>query len=238
MFDNPGANDNIQDVLCILPMLRISLQTFPMLKITIPNPCHENWAHMQPNEQGRHCNSCSKTVVDFTEMNDEEVKNFLISKQYERICGRFSNKQLRQISIELPQNIFQVSLPFWKQFLVASLLVFSSTLFSCDANTQGAPLKQTALSTGLIAIHDSAVKNLNLPDTVPASKHRVGKPKVCRPLRDAVDQGIKGDIVIKPQQRILVGEPAYIPVKDTLPKKAQGIIMGKMIAVPGKPNDK
>ena len=193
---------------------------------------------MSPDSQGRHCNSCSKTVVDFTKMNDEEVKNFLINKQHERLCGRFSSTQLQQISIELPQNIFQIQLPLWKQFLVASLLVFSTTLFSCDANTQGTPLKTTELTTGIIAIHDSTNKNVNLPDTIPAKKHWVGKPKVCGVSKDSVNQTIKGDIMIVPEPRVLVGEPAYVPVIDTISKKEDPEIMGKMISVPLKPRGK
>ncbi len=39
-----------------------------MLKLSIPKPCHEDWAAMTPNEQGRHCAVCAKTVTDFTQM--------------------------------------------------------------------------------------------------------------------------------------------------------------------------
>jgi hypothetical protein len=34
--------------------------------IIIPEPCHQNWDAMTPNEQGRHCTSCVNTVVDVT----------------------------------------------------------------------------------------------------------------------------------------------------------------------------
>jgi hypothetical protein len=108
-----------------------------MLKISIPTPCHQDWGAMAPNEQGRHCTSCAKTVVDFTCMSDEEVKYFFITKREEKICGRFKNEQLHRIVIKLPHNIFYIPMPGWKQFLVASLVVFSTTLFSCDTTIQG-----------------------------------------------------------------------------------------------------
>ena len=103
-----------------------------MLKLSIPQPCHEDWSQMLPVEQGRHCNVCSKTVVDFTAMNDEEVKCFFIRQQGKSVCGRFTNKQLHRIRIKLPYNIYQITMPGWKQFLTALLLAFSSMLFSCD----------------------------------------------------------------------------------------------------------
>jgi hypothetical protein len=116
-----------------------------MLKISIPKPCHEDWEAMTPNTQGRHCNSCVKTVVDFTEMNDEEVKHFFLNKKEERVCGRFSTVQLQRITIELPGNIFLLRIPFWKKFLAASLLVFSTTLFSCDTKLKGEPMVTTTI---------------------------------------------------------------------------------------------
>ena len=104
-----------------------------MLKISIPKPCHEDWGNMNPNQQGRHCTACAKTVVDFTSMNDEEVKYFFLDKKENSVCGRFKNEQLQRISIILPQHIFQLTMPRWKQFLAACLLAFSGILFSCDA---------------------------------------------------------------------------------------------------------
>jgi hypothetical protein len=105
-----------------------------MMTISIPKPCHEDWNDMTANEQGRHCNVCCKTVVDFTSMTDEEVKYFFVSKKKEEnVCGRFKNEQLQRINITLPYNIYKISMPLWKQFLTACLLAFSSMLFSCDA---------------------------------------------------------------------------------------------------------
>jgi hypothetical protein len=117
--------------------------------MTIPTPCYEDWNAMTPNEQGRHCNACAKTVVDFTSMSDDAVKHFFINKKEERVCGRFRNQQLHCISIELPQNIFYIPMPVWKKFLVASLIVFSSTLFSCDTTVKG-KVDNTEATTGVI----------------------------------------------------------------------------------------
>ncbi|AXY75065.1 T9SS C-terminal target domain-containing protein [Paraflavitalea soli] len=61
--------------------------------LNIPDPCHENWQQMTPNEQGRHCMSCQKTVVDFTLMSDQQILDH-ISRATTSVCGRFNNDQL------------------------------------------------------------------------------------------------------------------------------------------------
>lgn len=105
-----------------------------MLKISIPAPCHEDWNKMTPDETGRHCSACAKSVIDFTGMSDHEVQNSFLNKKEERVCGRFKQTQLQRIVINLPQNIFSMEMPVWKKFLAACLIVFSTTLFSCEIN--------------------------------------------------------------------------------------------------------
>jgi hypothetical protein len=104
-----------------------------MLKITIPKPCHQDWEAMTPNQQGRHCTACAKTMVDFSLLSYEEVKQFFLHEKKEKVCGRFKQDQLHRIIIALPVNVLQITMPRWKQFLTACLLVFSSMLFYCDA---------------------------------------------------------------------------------------------------------
>ncbi|WP_288458801.1 TonB-dependent receptor plug domain-containing protein [uncultured Chryseobacterium sp.] len=63
------------------------------MKITIPKPCHENWELMTPEDKGRFCEVCSKTVRDFTNASDEEIIN-VFSTTSENICGNFNESQL------------------------------------------------------------------------------------------------------------------------------------------------
>jgi hypothetical protein len=71
--------------------------------------------------------------VDFSLLSYEEVKQFFLHEKKEKVCGRFKQDQLHRIIIALPVNILQITMPRWKQFLTACLLVFSSMLFYCDA---------------------------------------------------------------------------------------------------------
>jgi hypothetical protein len=54
---------------------------------TIPKPCHEDWDKMEPNSRGRHCTHCSKTVVDATHLNPEEIFK-IYKKQKGNACMR------------------------------------------------------------------------------------------------------------------------------------------------------
>ena len=61
-------------------------------KIKIPNLCNEDWNNMTPNENGRFCDTCKLTVVDFTKMGDEQIKNYLLNNGH--VCGRFDCTQV------------------------------------------------------------------------------------------------------------------------------------------------
>lgn len=64
-------------------------------KINIPKPCNQNWNSMTPDKNGRFCGSCNKTVIDFTKMENLEIKNYLIENSgKESICGHFKFNQV------------------------------------------------------------------------------------------------------------------------------------------------
>lgn len=71
------------------------------MKISIPNPCHENWSEMLPAEKGRFCAVCQKCVTDFTKLSDKEILKTL---QKPNQCGRFSRKQLEEINRKLKEE--------------------------------------------------------------------------------------------------------------------------------------
>jgi len=107
------------------------------LKITIPEPCHENWDKMTPNENGRFCLSCTKTVVDFTSMLPDEIQHYFISNK--NVCGRFKSEQLSEINIQIPSQIVYSQIHYRKMFLLALFIAMGTTLFSCqdkDGNKQ------------------------------------------------------------------------------------------------------
>jgi len=69
------------------------------MQLSIPEPCHEDWAEMTPTDKGRHCASCVKTVVDFTKMSDAQVLAHL-KQASGNTCGRVRNDQIERPLVE------------------------------------------------------------------------------------------------------------------------------------------
>jgi hypothetical protein len=62
-------------------------------KIHIPNPCSENPEYFSATSNGGFCQKCHREVIDFREMNDKDILDFL-SRNPSKRCGIFSPNQL------------------------------------------------------------------------------------------------------------------------------------------------
>ncbi len=99
----------ISHFICFLNV-NLTVQFFAMFashksyRISLPEPCHEKWQEMTPTEKGRFCASCQKEVIDFSQMNDAQLVDFLKQGQ-QGICGRFRETQLER-KIEKQRNQF------------------------------------------------------------------------------------------------------------------------------------
>src|SRR5688572_3652278 len=74
------------------------------LTISIPKPCSEKWTDFAPAPNGGFCGSCSKLVIDFTKMNDDEILHFF-SNNAGHACGRFRQDQLKSYRMIAPPKI-------------------------------------------------------------------------------------------------------------------------------------
>lgn len=117
--------------------------------IDIPKPCHENWNTMTPDDKGRFCAQCSKTVIDFTRMSDHQIVQ-LLENSSSKICGHVTTDQLnRRISSVEP--VFQRTF-YPLPYLLSGLLLLS--LPSCNfAQEQETDPEQPHLILGEIVRH-------------------------------------------------------------------------------------
>lgn len=110
-----------------------SFKTQAMQRISINEPCHENWSAMTPSEQGAFCGKCQIDVIDFSGKTPEDVKLILEANVGKHLCGRFKKTQLDELNASYLEWDHQSVKTFQSKFLYACLIVFGMTLFSCNA---------------------------------------------------------------------------------------------------------
>ncbi len=126
------------------------------IHLTIPQPCHENWHQMSADEQGRYCNACQKTVIDFTSMSDQEMLNH-ISKSTTPICGRLGDDQIdKELSLVVKRK-FPSWLYTWNVFLAVSFGAVQSNGQSkyqnIDSASKQARLTSESFKIGKVISH-------------------------------------------------------------------------------------
>ncbi len=102
--------------------------------VSIPSPCTENWNEMTVTEQGRHCASCNKIVVDFSNMSNDAIVKYLLENRNKKICGNFLQSQIKK---PLP-ILSQRKKHYWPA--IAAMLVagiFQLTPTTASAQLQG-----------------------------------------------------------------------------------------------------
>lgn len=104
----------------------------PNFIVRIPEPCHEDWNKMEPDSKGKYCNSCSKSVFDFSTKTDAEIKDILLEYKDQKVCGHFRKSQVnRPLNISINLNDLPKNISMTKAFAIALFLVFGTFLFSC-----------------------------------------------------------------------------------------------------------
>jgi hypothetical protein len=191
------------------------------MHIEIPEPCHEDWQDMTPQEKGRFCDKCCKVVVDFTNMATDKVIEFIQERKNDRVCGRFRPDQ---IVVPVAQKINRQYANRMKIFLAALVLVFGGMLFTgCGSHPE---------KMGKVANNNFTQENFNVDtpnlknnnvvprDTTtkaPIKLEMKGKVK-CVTHDTTVNQIMpSGGAMLVPDEKEpkLMGKPSVNP-KDTL----------------------
>jgi hypothetical protein len=220
--------------------------------ITIPTPCHEDWNNMTLRDQGRHCGSCAKTVVDFTTWQPQEI--LLHFKSNKNVCGRFTVDQLNEPIPTHEDFVKQISyfqISTLKKMAAIFLFAFMIGGSSCNESHTTGELVLTNIDTAKnIKPTDSNGLLAGLVVTKPiidTPTKLMGAPAIIHKPLIVEKPTLKGDIQIV-EQPMVMGEPAMVEqpilVGDTtiqtttqkLPEckpvkvKETEFVMGKMAA--------
>lgn len=189
-------------------------------QLHITEPCHEDWHNMIPNDQGRHCDQCCKTVIDFTNWETVDILHYL--QQHKNACGRLRKDQLAappdHTQLELIPLITTSSLSYVKKMTAVVALLF---VFASCGNQTDIPVSDTAVQSNTVT------HTLGKPIAVPPPPEDNMPPTVQLPKRIVHTPEKEGEEVVLPNESYVQGgisfpdppEQPVIPVQppaDTL----------------------
>jgi TonB-dependent SusC/RagA subfamily outer membrane receptor len=96
----------------------------------INEPCSQNWDEMTAVQKGKFCNSCKKTVFDFTTATDNDIVKHIVAMKGEEFCGNFESGQLSRWIEQ--KNINPTSSIFYKYLLSLLLIGVGESAFAQD----------------------------------------------------------------------------------------------------------
>ena len=73
-------------------------------RISVNQPCSENFINFKKTELGGHCNRCQKEVIDFTQFSDLDIARHFTNDN-EKTCGRFRTSQLKNYEFDSVNNM-------------------------------------------------------------------------------------------------------------------------------------
>jgi hypothetical protein len=191
------------------------------MRISIENPCHEDWQTMTPETQGRFCGACEKTVVDFTTMSDAEILHYFSKPSVEETCGRFRVEQLSESGTSkqnIPSERNWVPATSSKpskallHFAYLLVIVMGVGLSSCNNHVQGEILGDTTMVGATVldtsAIDSSSEFNNSKTGEVDPREYMTGPYEVpLKPEHTVNPKYIKGKVKLPPHR---MGKPAIV----------------------------
>lgn len=104
------------------------------MKLSIKEPCHENWDAMKIGMISRHCDVCEKNVMDFTNSSRAEIITYILSNRNDSTCGRMLRDQFEFHHEDIPVLVEVLKQqPRNHAFLILALVSLSLT--SCAQET-------------------------------------------------------------------------------------------------------
>lgn len=170
-----------------------------------------------PEEKGRFCGSCQKTVIDFTTMSDRQIAAFF-KKPTGLTCGRFHQDQLNR-EIEIPKK----RIPWVKYFFTVAIpAFFASCKFAGRQDIVGkmkiTEVTQTQLMGDTTAVDmpppPPVFGNVRMPEFAKDSLAVMGKPALPKETVEG-----KVETVRIPPTHCVTEPPQPNSVEDTAIKE-------------------
>jgi len=117
---------------------------------------------MTPNNEGHFCSHCSKTVIDFTQLTDEQVAA-VFKNNSGRICGRFTASQL-------DRDLLTSRTTHHSLFIPTAVMTAALVAAAVNSDAQaGKPVVQFTQTPGMIMNTAESTTPVAKRDTVPTS---------------------------------------------------------------------
>ena len=150
------------------------------MKLHINEPCHEDWNKMKIGVISRHCDSCNKSVMDFTKMNRAEIITYILSNPNDQVCGRMNRDQFDFHHEDIPvliETLKKSKNP--NPFLIIALVCLS---LSACAQDQGAIKTPPVVEQHILGEIAPPVPKDTIPkDTTKTIKRPVKGKVACEP---------------------------------------------------------
>ncbi len=153
------------------------------MNIKISEPCHENWQKMNQNDKGRHCEKCSKTVIDFTTKSRAEIMIYLLENPNEKTCGRLNRNQFEFKEEDIPVLLNALSKPRFSRNAFLILALVCASLSSCTNEKSNLVQNQTEKKPVKVNINKE-VDSLNSQADTSSKKQKNNSitPKIIIPI--------------------------------------------------------
>ena len=186
------------------------------MKLEIKEPCHEDWNKMKIGMISRHCDSCDKSVMDFTKMHRAEIITYILSNPNNNVCGRMTRDQFDFHHEDIPvliETLHKTNNP--NPFLIMALVCLS--LSACAQEQPNGKIKTPpAIEHTLGEIETQPIVEDTLKPQTNTIKVPLKGKVACEPVREIgnVEPIMVGDIEPVVQGGIRVEEPLETVVEE------------------------
>jgi TonB family protein len=185
------------------------------MKISIKEPCPANWDKMQIGINSRHCQQCSKNVIDFTSMSRSEIITYILGQPQGSVCGRMNPSQFDFKHEDIPHLVKELKRqPNQKAFLILTLVCLS--LSSCKEENrvqppQGPKTINTEIEMGKVSVQDT-LQNIDTTKQIKQIIKKTIKEPDC-----ILEPEVMGEVCVveKPTLGLVIEEPYGGTISET-----------------------